>query len=160
MSNTPIENIIELKDKRSNLLTEVSKLESSLEELNAKVANHAALTLSFEKLTADTEAKQKEAEIATKELRAIVIEKTQKEKEIAEIEALKKEKTAISEEVSKLQAVLRVVQQEIASFRAGKEQVIKQLQAQTDVEQYKLFKIEESKKSALDAMQAAIEAHK
>ena len=149
-----------LEQRKSELLSTISNLGLKIEEMDAQVSNHQALSLKSHNLITDIEEKQTIIVGLNKDIRELETKLEETKPLIEEINNLKKQKESISEEVSRLQSVIRVLQQEIVNFRSGKENVIKQLQEKHDEAQYKLFKIEETKREALASMQSLINAHK
>lgn len=149
-----------LEEKRYELVEEISRLEKILDEMNNKVAKHESLKLEFGTLEKDIEELGKQKQSLVNEISALVVDKNSAKKIKDEIDALNNEKTKVSEEISKMQSVIRVLQQETLSFRAGKEEVLKQMQGKIDDLNYQIFKIEESKKASLDSLQKVMDAHK
>lgn len=149
-----------LEGRKSALLSDISKLGATLEEMDAKIANHESLSLKSDNLLTDIEEKQNFINGLQKDIQELESKIESTEPLIKEIENLKTERDSLSEEVSRLQSVIRVLQQEAINFRAGKENIIKQLQAKHDEVEYQVFKIEQTKKEALNRLQATLDAHK
>lgn len=149
-----------LEQRKSELLSTISNLGLKIEEMDAQVANHQALSLKSDNLMTDIEDKQVIIAGLNKDIKELEVKLEDTKPLIEEIDNLKKQKDSLSEDISRLESVVRVLQQETINFRAGKEKVIKQLQEKHDEAQYKLFKIEETKKEALASMQSLINAHK
>lgn len=149
-----------LEQRKSELLSTISNLGLKIEEMDAQVANHQALSLKSDNLMTDIEDKQVIIAGLNKDIKELEIKLEDTKPLIEEIDNLKKQKDLLSEDISRLESVVRVLQQEAASFRAGKEEVIKQLQKYHDKVQYDVYKIEEKKKEAIESFQAIINAHK
>lgn len=112
----------DLESKKTALLSEISKLGATLEEMDAMVVNHEAKKLQIEDL--DKVIKEKKKEI--KELDKKKEEKEEKQKEIdalnKSIELLKKEIVRLNNEIPYLDSLVRLAnEQKLATIKAEQE---------------------------------------
>lgn len=154
------QSIEEMEIKKVSLFAEISKLGLTLEEMDAKIANHASLTLQFGTLEKDIEDKKLELEEISRKVAELTSEAGLKEKLVGEIADLNTKKTEIEEKITYMQSVIRVLQAETENFQKGKEYVISQMQDKIDKVNYDLFAIEQKKQDAIKTLQAMLDSFK
>ncbi len=146
--------------KKVSLFAEISKLGLTLEEMDAKIANHASLTLQFGTLEKDIEDKKLELDGLYQKIASSTVEAGAKEKLVGEIADLNTKKTEIEEKITYMQSVIRVLQAETENFQKGKEYVISQMQDKIDKVNYDLFAIEQKKQDAIKTLQTVLDSFK